>query len=50
MTSSAEPGPFEITGFGFSVKARTTGVWGERRRNRVSGKIGDMSFFSAIEW
>jgi hypothetical protein len=35
-------GPFDTMVFGFSVKAGAAGVWGERRRNRVSGKIGGM--------
>ena len=50
MAAARSQGPFDMMGFGFPVKARTAGVWGERRRNRVSGKIGDMSLFTAIEW
>jgi hypothetical protein len=50
MGPARSQGPFDMTGFRFLVKARTAGVWGERRHNRVSGKIGDMSLFTAIEW
>ena len=50
MGTARSHGPFEMMGFWFLGKAPTAGVWGERRRNRVSGKIGDMSLFTAIEW
>jgi hypothetical protein len=50
MATPRSHGPFEMMGFRVLGEAPTAGVWGERRRNGVSGKIGDMSFFTAIEW
>ena len=50
MATARSHGPFEMMGFWFLGEGTDSGVWGERRRNRVSGKIGDMSLFTAIEW
>jgi hypothetical protein len=50
MSTGRSRGPFEIMGVRFSVTECMARVYGERRLNWVSGKIGDMSLFTAIGW
>ena len=49
MGPARSHGPFEMMGLWFLGEGRQA-YEAKGRRNRVSGKIGDMSLFTAIEW
>ena len=50
MAPARSHGPFDMMGSGLLGTARQQAYGAKGRRNRVSGKIGDMSLFTAIEW
>jgi hypothetical protein len=49
MTPARSQGPFDTMVLNVVV-ATSSGRMGRKTPNRVSGKMGDMSLFTAIEW